>query len=153
MEVSVKTELNYKLVGQRIRAIRKKRGMTQERLAELAEISPQHCSGIETGAAKVSLPALVKIANALNASMDELLLDSISAVAKPEMMKEVEAVFADASADEMYLMLSQAQNAERSTGPEMALDDQQPGRKGPRPQGHSEGVKSISIPDLLLYGG
>lgn len=59
----MKTELNYKLVGQRIRTIRKKRGMTQERLAELTEISPQHCSGIETGAAKVSLPALVKIAN------------------------------------------------------------------------------------------
>ena len=82
----MKTELNYKLVGQRIRAIRKKQGMTQERLAELAEISPQHCSGIETGAAKVSLPALVKIANALNSSMDELLLDSIPATAKPEMM-------------------------------------------------------------------
>ena len=104
----MKAELNYKLVGQRIRAIRKKRGMTQERLAELAEISPQHCSGIETGAAKVSLPALVKIANALNASMDELLLDSISAVEKPSLMKEVETVFGDATPDETYLMLAQA---------------------------------------------
>jgi transcriptional regulator with XRE-family HTH domain len=106
----VKAELNYKLVGQRIRAIRKKRGMTQERLAELAEISPQHCSGIETGAAKVSLPALVKIANALNASMDELLLDSISAVEKPSLMKEVETVFGDATPDETYLMLAQAKS-------------------------------------------
>ena len=110
MEVSVKAELNYKLVGQRIRAIRKKRGMTQERLAELAEISPQHCSGIETGTAKVSLPALVKIANALNASMDELLLDSISAVEKPILMKEVETVFGDATPDETYLMLAQAKS-------------------------------------------
>lgn len=106
----MKAELNYKLVGQRIRAIRKKRGMTQERLAELAEISPQHCSGIETGTAKVSLPALVKIANALNASMDELLLDSISAVEKPILMKEVETVFGDATPDETYLMLAQAKS-------------------------------------------
>ena len=106
----MKAELNYKLVGQRIRAIRKKRGMTQERLAELAEISPQHCSGIETGAAKGSLPALVKIANALNASMDELLLDSISAVEKPSLMKEVETVFGDATPDETYLMLAQAKS-------------------------------------------
>ena len=106
----MKTELNYKLVGQRIRAMRKKRGMTQEQLAELAEISPQHCSGIETGAAKVSLPALIKIANVLEASMDELLMDSVSAAAKPEMMKEVEVLLADASADEMYLMLSQAKS-------------------------------------------
>ena len=106
----MKAELNYKLVGQRIRAMRKKRGMTQEQLAELAEISPQHCSGIETGAAKVSLPALVKIANALNASMDELLLDSISAVEKPSLMKEVETVFGDATPDETYLMLAQAKS-------------------------------------------
>lgn len=42
--------------------------------------------------------------------MDELLMDSVSAAAKPEMMKEVEAVFADATADEMYLMLSQAKS-------------------------------------------
>ena len=106
----MKAELNYKLVGQRIRAIRKKRGMTQERLAELAEISPQHCSGIETGAAKVSLPALVKIANALNASTDELLLDSISAVEKPSLLKEVETVLGDATPDETYLMLAQAKS-------------------------------------------
>ena len=103
-------DLNYKLVGQRLRAVRKKRGMTQERLAELAGISPQHCSGIETGAAKVSLPALVNLANVLNVSMDELLLDSLPSVAKPELMKEVEAVFSDASPDETYLMLSQAKS-------------------------------------------
>lgn len=106
----MKTELNCKLVGRLIRTIRKKRDMTQERLAELVEISPQHCSGIEPGAAKVSLPALVKIANALNASMDELLLDSISAVEKPSLMKEVETVFGDATPDETYLMLAQAKS-------------------------------------------
>jgi len=103
-------ELNYKLVGGRLRAIRKKRGLTQEQLAEMAGISPQHCSGIETGAAKVSLPALVQMCNALNASLDDVLLDSITAAAKPGLMREVEAVFADASADEMYLMLAQAKS-------------------------------------------
>lgn len=103
-------DLNYKLVGQRLRAARKKRGMTQEQLAELAGISPQHCSGIETGAAKVSLPALVNLSNVLHVSMDELLMDSVLAASKPELMKEIEAVFSDASSDEMYLMLSQAKS-------------------------------------------
>ena len=102
--------LNYKLVGQRLRAIRKKRGLTQERLAELAGISPQHCSGIETGAAKVSLPTLVNLSNVLNVSMDELLFDSVSAASKPGLMKEVEAVVADASDNETFLMLSQAKS-------------------------------------------
>lgn len=103
-------DLNYKLVGQRLRAARKKRGMTQEQLAELAGISPQHCSGIETGSAKVSLPALVNLSNVLHVSMDELLMDSVSAASKPGLMKEVETVFSDASADEIYLMLSQAKS-------------------------------------------
>lgn len=102
--------LNYKLVGQRLRVIRKKRGFTQEQLAEMAGISPQHCSGIETGAAKVSLPALVQLCNALDATLDEILLDSVPAAAKPGLMKEVEAVFVDATADETYLMLTQAKS-------------------------------------------
>ena len=94
-------ELNYQLVGQRLRAIRKKRGYTQEQVAEMAGISPQHCSGIETGAAKC---------NALGATPDEVLLDSVPAAAKPGLMKEVEAVFSDCSADEIYLMLAQAKS-------------------------------------------
>ncbi|MFG6374188.1 MAG: helix-turn-helix transcriptional regulator [Oscillospiraceae bacterium] len=103
-------ELNYRLVGQRLRAIRKKRGFTQEQLSEMAGISPQHCSGIETGAAKVSLPALVQLCNALGATPNEVLLDSVPAAAKPGLMREVETVFADASPDETYLMLTQAKS-------------------------------------------
>ena len=103
-------DLNYKLMGQRLRAIRKKQDLTQEQVAEKAEISPQHYSGVETGGVKVSLPALVRIANALSASMDEILLDSISTATKPGLMREVEGIFADASADETYLMLTQAKS-------------------------------------------
>lgn len=106
--------LNYKLVGQRLRAIRKKCGLTQEQLAEMAGISPQHCSGIETGAAKVSLPALIQLCNALNTTPDEVLMDSVPAAAKPGLLREVEAVFADCSADEIYLMLGQAKNVKES---------------------------------------
>lgn len=116
-------DLNYKLVGQRLRAARKKRGMTQEQLAELAGISPQHCSGIETGAAKVSLPALVNLSNVLHVSMDELLMDSVLAASKPELMKEIEAVFSDASSDEMYLMLSQAKSIKEAVRLKNLLGD------------------------------
>ncbi len=100
-------ELNYKLIGSRIRAIRKKRGLTQEQLSERADISPQHCSGIETGAAKVSLPALVRIANALDATPDDFLLDSVKQSA-PLYAEKIAEVFSDCSPDETYLMLSQA---------------------------------------------
>lgn len=106
--------LNYKLAGQRLRAIRKKRGFTQEQLAEMAGISPQHCSGIETGAAKVSLPALVQLCNALGTTPNEVLMDSVPVAAKPGLMKEVETVFADATADETFLMLAQAENLKKT---------------------------------------
>lgn len=103
-------ELNYKLIGKRLRAIRKRKGYTQEQLAERADISAQHCSGIETGGAKVSLPALIRLCNALEATPDEILLDSVPVAAKPGLMKEVEMVFSDASSDEIYLMLAQARS-------------------------------------------
>lgn len=106
----MESSLNYQLIGKRLRAIRKKRGYTQERLAEMADISPQHCSGIETGGAKVSLPALVQLCKALDATVDEVLYDSVPAAAKPGLMREVEAVFSDATPDETYLMLAQAKS-------------------------------------------
>ncbi len=106
-------ELNYKLIGKRLRTIRKKRGYTQEQLAELADISSQHCSGIETGGAKVSLPALIRLCNALGATPDEILMDSVDQAA-PLYLKNMSELFSDCSSDEMYLMLSQAENLKKS---------------------------------------
>lgn len=103
-------ELNYKLIGKRLRAIRKKRKLTQEEVAELANLSAQHISGIERGSAPVSLPALVRLCNVLKTTPDGVLLDSVATLVKPNLIREVEAVFADATADEMYLMLAQAKS-------------------------------------------
>lgn len=69
--------LDYKAIGLRIKDARSLRNMSQERLAELAGLSTTHTSHIETGNTKVSLPALVRIANALNVSLDELVCDSL----------------------------------------------------------------------------
>lgn len=103
-------ELNYKLIGKRLRTIRKKRKFTQEKVAELANLSAQHISGIECGSAPVSLPALVRLCNVLETTPDGILLDSVAALEKPNLIWEVEKVFADATADEMYLMLAQAKS-------------------------------------------
>ena len=70
-------ELNYVDIGLRIKNERLRQNISQERLAEMAELSTTHTSHIETGNTKVSLPSLMKIANALKVSMDELLCDSI----------------------------------------------------------------------------
>lgn len=70
-------DLNYIDIGKRIRKLRKEQKITQEQLAEKAELSIVHISHIETANTKLSLPALVSIANILDVSIDSLLCDSM----------------------------------------------------------------------------
>ena len=67
----------YKSIGKRIKTARIRLDMTQERLAEQVNLSPSHLSNIETGTTKVSLPTIIKLANALQVSVDSLLADSV----------------------------------------------------------------------------
>lgn len=70
-------ELDYKAIGKRIKIARIKADLTQERLSEIVDISPTHISNIETGTTRVSLTSIVKIANALSVTVDDLLCDSV----------------------------------------------------------------------------
>ena len=67
--------MDYYAIGQRIRKTRRARGLSQETLAEQAGISVTHMSHIETGNTKLSLPVLVKLAEALEVRTDELLFE------------------------------------------------------------------------------
>lgn len=67
--------MDYAKLGMRIRLFRQKNGLSQEQLAELADISVTHMSHIETGNTKLSLPVFVTISRALNVRTDELLND------------------------------------------------------------------------------
>lgn len=70
-------ELDYKAIGKRIKIARIKADLTQEKLAEMIELSPTHLSNIETGTTRVSLSTIVSLANALSVSVDDLLCDSV----------------------------------------------------------------------------
>ena len=72
-------EVDYKAIGQRIKIARIKKGITQEAVADLIDITPAHMSNVETGKTKVSLPTLIEIANALSVSVDTLLSDNVLA--------------------------------------------------------------------------
>ncbi|MGN0458518.1 MAG: helix-turn-helix domain-containing protein [Eubacterium sp.] len=69
--------INYTDIGKQIRYERNKQHITQEKLAELCNISIPHMSNIENANTKVSLPVLVDIANALNCTVDQLLCNSL----------------------------------------------------------------------------
>ena len=68
--------IDYASLGAKIKAERKKLGYTQEKLAEMCEISTGFLGHIEGGTRKLSLETLFKISNVLNTSIDYLLLDS-----------------------------------------------------------------------------
>ena len=105
--------MNYVLLGQRIRTARLAAGLSQEQLGEIVGLTSQHISHTEVASTKISLPALVKIANALHTSVDKLLSDSIYE-SKSHLMEDVQRVFADCDPDEIYVMLETANAVKHS---------------------------------------
>lgn len=93
-------ELDYVRIGQRIREARSKLGLQQAELAYRAGLTTSHMSHIETGLTKLALPTIVKIANALSVSVDELLCDSLEQV-KPVYDKKIAEELADCDAAEL----------------------------------------------------
>ena len=59
-------------IGTRIRTYRKLARLTQEQLAERADLSPHFLGFVERGQANPSLDSLVRIASALGVQLDEL---------------------------------------------------------------------------------
>jgi len=64
-----------KILGTRIRQERKHKGLTQERLAELIDVSNNFISYIETGKKPPSLKTLIKISDALDIDIADLFKD------------------------------------------------------------------------------
>lgn len=106
-------DINYALIGVRVRAARQKKGYTQEYISERADVSPPHYSKIESGRTKLSLPCLVRICNALEITPDEILMDSVDN-STPSLFREVATVFSGCSPDEMFHMLSVADALKKS---------------------------------------
>ena len=74
--------MDLKAVGQRIKMAREAKGLTQEDLAAMVELSPTHVSVIERGLKAAKLDTFVAIANALEVSVssisDSLLIDVVA---------------------------------------------------------------------------
>ena len=84
-------EPDYKALGKWIRIARINADMTQDRLSTMLEMSPSHMSNIETGSTRISLTALVSIANALGVTVDDLLYDSI-VHARPQLERDIQQI-------------------------------------------------------------
>lgn len=84
-------EPDYKALGKWIRIARINADITQDRLSTMLEMSLSHMSNIETGSTRISLTALVSIANALGVTVDDLLYDSI-VHARPQLERDIQQI-------------------------------------------------------------
>lgn len=68
--------IDYKLIGNRIKLQRKRCGYTQGYFSELMDVSPGYISQVERGITRVNLDTLARMANYLNCDIAELISNS-----------------------------------------------------------------------------
>ncbi len=72
-------ELDVNALGKRVKEYRKERKYSAEKLGELVGVTQSHITNIESGNTRASAEILLRIANALEISMDLLVCDSLNA--------------------------------------------------------------------------
>lgn len=91
-------------IGSRVKFHRLRNKISQEELAELAQISRVHISYLERGERIPSLSAFINIANALNVSADELLAGNLLVTSNNMNSEELDVLF-DCTVDEQQILL------------------------------------------------
>ena len=64
-------------IGARVKQARQAAGLTQERLAELVDVTAQFLSGVERGAVGLSVPVLMRLCSVLLVSSDFILTGEV----------------------------------------------------------------------------
>ena len=65
------------MIGKSIQRCRKKKGLTQEQLAEKLSLSAHHLSAIERGVYGVKVDTLAKIIDCLDCTADDIFADTV----------------------------------------------------------------------------
>jgi transcriptional regulator with XRE-family HTH domain len=107
-------DVDYTMIGRRIKDARKDKKVTQEQLAERSGLSTNHISHIEIGSSPLSLKALLSICDALSITADSILYDSLTQINRSQQYANIDKCFLDASPVESYIMLSVATAAKNS---------------------------------------
>ena len=107
--------MDYYSIGQRVRKIRKARGLSQEELAEKVGISITHMSHIETGNTKLSLPVFAALASALEVRTDEF-LDREAAETRTDAVERMAALLETCSAQQVKVVEELVRSAVEAMG-------------------------------------
>ncbi len=95
-----------RLLGKRINEIRKRQGLSQERLAERASISAQYVSNIERGKENPTLDLLLRLAEALRVSLGQLCdFETVEDLNRRKMRSSIGAILKKSDPDQLRLAL------------------------------------------------
>lgn len=96
-------DIDYIQLGKRLKRYRQKAHLTQEMLADKIDVATSTIAHAENGTSKPSLPLILKVANALNVTVDQLLCDSLP-VAETYLEKDIADLLADCSIREKQII-------------------------------------------------
>ena len=96
-------DVNYDQLAQRIKHYRQKAHKTQEQLAAQIDVATSTVAHAENGPSKPSLPLLIKLANALGVTLDQLVCDSLP-VAESYLEKDIADLLADCTMREKKII-------------------------------------------------
>lgn len=68
-------DIDFTKIASKLKETRVSKGITQEFVANIADVNTSHISNIENNRVKVSLPTLVQICKALDTTVDYILAD------------------------------------------------------------------------------
>ena len=68
-------KLNYSIIGMRLKQARINKNITQEKLAEMLDLSVAYISRVERGSTEISLKRLVEVCDLLEVSLSYVLED------------------------------------------------------------------------------
>ena len=76
-------------LGERVKALRARRGMTRKTLARLADVSERHLANVESGVGNASIQFLRQLALVLNCSLAEMIGDETASSPEWLMIREI----------------------------------------------------------------
>lgn len=95
--------LDYKLIGERLKKSRLKKGYTQEKLSEMINVSIAYLSRIETGAAHINLKRLNELCGILEVS-EAFILNGASNNSNQYLNNELSSILKDCTPEKKELI-------------------------------------------------
>ena len=98
-------EQTRKLLGARIKELRRLRGLSQEQLAEMIDIDPKHLSRIEVGRSFPSMDTLAAMAKSLQVEIKDFFEFAHQKKTSQELTKAICSLLKEAGEDKQRLIL------------------------------------------------